>query len=134
MKKEDYIFTYRYLNSYGNKVVVAIKNRIRQDKLIDTGALLNSIDYQINDKNNKFQVIFTIGDGNFRYGSGLPSEYGVYQDQGTIFIEPHYFFTAPIPGLTQADFLRDLTVAMKKDVENYVQKQIRKELKEMMKK
>jgi len=35
------------MHRYGNQVVLAIKNRIRQDKLIDTGDLLNSINYHI---------------------------------------------------------------------------------------
>lgn len=125
MKDDDYKFTYRYLHNYGNKVVVVIKNRIRQDKLIDTGALLDSIDYDIIFKNNKFYIEFKIGDGDFQYGSGLPSEYGVYQDQGTIYIQPHYFFTAPIPGLTQKDFIRDLGIAMKKDIELFIAKQVK---------
>lgn len=133
MKEEDYKNTLKYMYSYGNKVVVAIKNRIRQDKLIDTGALLNSIDYEIQFKNNQFFIEFLIGDGEFKYGSGLPSEYGVYLDQGTIYIEPYYFFTAPIPGLTNADFIRDLTAAMTKDVEIWTEKQIRKELKSITK-
>lgn len=125
MKEEDYKNTFKYMYSYGNKVVVAIKNRIRQDKLIDTGALLNSIDFEVQFKGGKFFIEFMIGDGNFQYGSGKPSEYGVYLDQGTIYIQPYYFFTAPIPGLTQADFKRDLGIAMQKDIDAYLTKQLK---------
>lgn len=134
MKKEDLGNTYRYLHKYGKQVVEAIRKRIRQDKLIDTGDLLKSIDYYINDKGGKLQVIFTIGDGNFKYGSGLPSEYGAYQDQGTIYIDPHYFFTAPVPGLTSKDFARELAKAMQRDIDAYVRNELKRELKSITKK
>lgn len=114
------------MHQYGNAVVVAIKKRIRQDKLIDTGALLDSINYDIKTRGNEFQVIFKMGDGIFKRGSGLPSEYGIYQDQGTIYIEPHYFFTAPIPGLTKKIFKEKMKVAMKKDVAIWLKKQLKK--------
>ena len=125
MLQNEYKNTYKYLHRYGNKVVVAIKNRIRKDKLIDTGELLDSINYQINDSNGSFQVVFNIGDGDFTPGSGLPSEYGVYLDKGTRYIDPYYFFTAPIPGLTQKDFIADITIAMQKDIVIFLQKQIK---------
>lgn len=127
MKAEDFKWTQKYMHQYGNAVVVAIKNRIRKDKLIDTGDLLNSINYDIKTNGKNFQVIFKMGDGKFRYGSGLPSEYGVYQDQGTIYIDPHYFFTAPIPGLTKKVFKEKITAAMKKDVSIFMKKEIKKE-------
>lgn len=114
------------MHQYGNAVVVAIRDRIRKDKLIDTGDLLNSINYDIKMTANNFQVIFKMGDGKFRYGSGLPSEYGVYQDQGTIYIDPHYFFTAPIPNLTKKIFKEKITLAMKKDVSIFMKKEIKK--------
>lgn len=114
------------MHQYGNAVVVAIKNRIRQDDLIDTGDLLDSINYDIKMTANNFQVIFKMGDGKFRYGSGLPSEYGVYQDQGTIYIDPHYFFTAPIPGLTKKVFKEKISLAMKKDVAKFMKKELKK--------
>ncbi len=126
MKVDDYKFTLKYLHQYGNAVVLAIKKRIRQDKLIDTGDLLNSINYNIKATAKNFQVVFKMGDGNFRYGSGLPSEYGVYQDQGTIYIDPHYFFTAPIPGLTKKIFKEKVSAAMKKDVTIWMKKQLKK--------
>jgi len=126
MKVDDYKFTIKYLHQYGNAVVLAIKKRVRQDKLIDTGDLLNSINYSVKATTKNFQVIFKMGDGNFRYGSGLPSEYGVYQDQGTIYIDPHYFFTAPIPGLTKRVFKEKVSAAMKKDVSNWMKKQLKK--------
>lgn len=126
----DYKYTEKYLHQYGNAVVLAIKNRIRQDKLVDTGDLLNSINYELKMTPTNFQVIFKMGDGNFRRGSGLPSEYGVYQDQGTIYIDPHYFFTAPIPGLTKAVFRQRLKEEMKKDVIIYTKKQIKDLFKE----
>ena len=113
------------MHQYGNAVVVAIKKRIRQDNLIDTGDLLNSINYDLKMTANSFQVIFKMGDGNFRYGSGLPSEYGVYQDQGTIYIEPHYFFTAPIPGLKKKVFSAKLKLAMKKDIAKFMKQQLK---------
>lgn len=114
------------MHQYGNAVVVAIKNRIRQDDLIDTGDLLDSINYDIKMTANNFQVIFKMGDGKFKYGSGKPSEYGVYQDQGTIYIDPHYFFTAPIPGLTKKVFKEKIGLAMKKDVATFMKKEIKK--------
>ena len=125
MKVSDYVWTQKYMHQYGNAVVVAIKKRIRQDNLIDTGDLLNSINYDLKMTSNSFQVVFKMGDGNFRYGSGLPSEYGVYQDQGTIYIEPHYFFTAPIPGLTKKVFSAKLKLAMKKDIAKVMKKQLK---------
>jgi hypothetical protein len=125
MKVSDYVWTQKYMHQYGNAVVVAIKKRIRQDNLIDTGDLLNSINYDLKMTANSFQVIFKMGDGNFRYGSGLPSEYGVYQDQGTIYIEPHYFFTAPIPGLTKKVFSAKLKLAMKKDIAKFMKQQLK---------
>jgi hypothetical protein len=125
MKKEDYIITYKFLHSWGLKVVEAIRSRIRKDKLIDTGALLNSIDYDIVDSNNSFNLIFKIGDGKFKRGSGLPSEYGVYLDKGTQFINPYYFFTAPIPTLTQKEFIMQLKAAMSKDIEKYLIKKLK---------
>ena len=125
MKVSDYVWTQKYMHQYGNAVVVAIKNRIRKDDLIDTGDLLDSINYDIKMTANNFQVIFKMGDGKFKYGSGLPSEYGVYQDQGTIYIDPHYFFTAPIPGLTKKVFKEKITLAMKKDVSIFMKKQIK---------
>jgi len=115
------------MHQYGNAVVVAIKDRIRKDDLIDTGDLLDSINYDIKMTPNNFQVIFKMGDGKFKYGSGLPSEYGVYQDQGTVYIEPHYFFTAPIPSLTKKIFKEKITLAMKKDVSIFIKKQIKAE-------
>jgi len=127
LKVSDYVWTQKYMHQYGNAVVVAIKNRIRKDKLIDTGDLLDSINYDIKMTANNFQVIFKMGDGKFRYGSGLPSEYGVYQDQGTVYIDPHYFFTAPIPGLTKKVFKEKITLAMKKDVSIFIKKQIKAE-------
>lgn len=126
MTVDDYKYTQKYMHQYGNAVVVAIKKRIREDKLIDTGDLLDSINYDIKATAKNFQVIFKMGDGKFRYGSGLPSEYGVYQDQGTVYIDPHYFFTAPIPGLTKKIFKEKITLAMKKDVSIYIKKQIKK--------
>ena len=126
MKVDDYKNTIKYLHQYGNAVVLAIKKRIRQDKLIDTGDLLNSINYEVKASAKSFSVVFKMGDGNFRYGSGLPSEYGVYQDQGTIYIEPHYFFTAPIPGLTKKVFKEKVSLAMKKDVSTWMKKQLKK--------
>jgi len=125
MKVSDYVWTQKYMHQYGNKVVVAIKNRIRKDRLIDTGDLLDSINYDIKMTKNNFQVIFKMGDGRFRYGSGLPSEYGVYQDQGTIYIDPHYFFTAPIAGLTKKIFKENIGKAMKKDVSIWIKKQLK---------
>jgi len=125
MKVSDYVWTQKYMHQYGNAVVVAIKKRIRQDNLIDTGDLLNSINYDLKMTANSFQVIFKMGDGNFKYGSGLPSEYGVYQDQGTIYIEPHYFFTAPIPGLTKKVFSAKLKLAMKKDIAKFMKNQLK---------
>ena len=125
MKVADYVWTQKYMHQYGNAVVVAIKKRIRQDNLIDTGDLLDSINYDLKMTANSFQVIFKMGDGNFKYGSGLPSEYGVYQDQGTIYIEPHYFFTAPIPGLTKKVFSAKLKIAMKKDIAKFMKKQLK---------
>lgn len=126
MKVDDYKFTVKYLHQYGNAVVLAIKKRIRQDKLIDTGDLLNSITYEVKASTKNFQVIFKMGDGNFRYGSGLPSEYGVYQDQGTVYIDPHYFFTAPIPGLTKKVFKETVYLKIKKDVSIWMKKQLKK--------
>lgn len=126
MKVADYVWTQKYMHQYGNAVVRAIKNRIRKDRLIDTGDLLNSINYDIKMTAKNFQVIFKMGDGKFRYGSGLPSEYGVYQDQGTIYIDPHYFFTAPIPGLTKKVFKEKIGLAMKKDVSIWIKKQLKK--------
>lgn len=126
MKVSDYVWTQKYMHQYGNAVVVAIRDRIRKDDLIDTGDLLNSINYDIKMTANNFQVIFKMGDGKFKYGSGLPSEYGVYQDQGTIYIDPHYFFTAPIPGLTKKIFKEKITAAMKKDVSIFMKKEIKK--------
>lgn len=123
MTVKDYKITYKYLHQYGKAVVKEIKARIKRDKLIDTGALYRSINYVIIDKNNTLQILFRIGDGEFKYGSGLPSEYGVYQDQGTIYIDPHYFFSAPIPGLSQRTFISGLNKAMKEDVENYIAKE-----------
>jgi hypothetical protein len=125
MKVSDYVWTQKYMHQYGNAVVVAIKKRIRQDNLIDTGDLLDSINYDLKMTANSFQVIFKMGDGNFKYGSGLPSEYGVYQDQGTIYIEPHYFFTAPIPGLTKKVFSAKLKLAMKKDIAKFMKQQLK---------
>lgn len=125
MKVSDYVWTQKYMHQYGNAVVVAIKKRIRQDNLIDTGDLLDSINYDLKMTANSFQVIFKMGDGNFKYGSGLPSEYGVYQDQGTIYIEPHYFFTAPIPGLTKKVFSAKLKLAMKKDIAKFMKNQLK---------
>lgn len=125
MKVDDFKYTLKYMHQYGNAVVMAIKKRIRQDKLIDTGDLLNSINYSIKTTGKNFEVIFKMGDGNFRYGSGLPSEYGVYQDQGTIYIDPHYFFTAPIPGLTTKIFKEKVSLAMKKDVSIWMKKQLK---------
>lgn len=125
MKVDDYKLTVKYLHQYGNAVVLAIKKRIRQDKLIDTGDLLNSINYEVKSTAKNFQVIFKMGDGNFRYGSGKPSEYGVYQDQGTIYIDPHYFFTAPIPGLTKKVFKETISLKIKKDVSIWMKKQLK---------
>ena len=125
MKVSDYVWTQKYMHQYGNAVVVAIKNRIRKDDLIDTGDLLDSINYDLKMTANNFEVIFKMGDGKFRYGSGLPSEYGVYQDQGTIYIEPHYFFTAPIPGLTKKVFAEKIKIAMKKDIAKFMKKQLK---------
>lgn len=129
MKTDDFKWTLKYMHQYGNAVVVAIKNRIRKDNLIDTGDLLNSINYDIKTTGKTFQVIFKMGDGKFVYGSGLPSEYGVYQDQGTVYIDPHYFFTAPIPGLTKKVFNEKIKLAMKKDCSIYIKKEIKKEFK-----
>lgn len=125
MVKEDYIYTYRFLHSWGLKVVEAIRKRIKTDGLVDTGALLNSIDYKIEDKNGSFNLIFLIGDGVFKKGSGLPSEYGVYLDKGTEYINPYYFFTAPIPSLSQREFITQLKLAMSKDIEKFIIKKIK---------
>ena len=126
MKEKDFVWTVKYLHQYGNAVVLAIKKRIRQDKLIDTGALINSIDYNIITGDEIFGVEFVMGDGEFRKGSGLPSEYGVYQDQGTKYIDPHYFFTAPIPGLTKTIFNVKLGEAMSKDFNIWMKKDMDK--------
>jgi hypothetical protein len=129
MTNADFKLTLKYMHSYGNKVVVAIRNRIRKDKLIDTGALLNSINYEIKVTKNDFQVVFKIGDGIFKYGSGLPSEYGVYQDQGTVYIQPHYFFSAPVQGLTQTIFKKRMAQEMAKDIANFYRKEFKNNLK-----
>lgn len=129
MTNEDFKETYKYMHRYGNQVKVAIKNRIRRDKLIDTGDLLNSIDYHIKVKNNEFVVEFTIGDGIFKYGSGLPSEYGVYQDQGTAYIKPTYFFTAPVKNLTATIFKKEIAKYMAKDIANFYREELKNNLK-----
>ena len=126
MTSNDFVYTQKYMHQYGNACVVAIKNRIRQDKLIDTGALLDSIAYHLKITGMSFDVIFTIGDGVFSKGSGLPSEYGMYQDQGTRYIRPHYFFTAPIPNLTVAIYKQKMKEAMLKDTNIYLKKQLKK--------
>lgn len=127
MDRDNWKYTYEFLFRYANRVRVAIRDRIRRDGLIDTGALLESIDYDIEDGEDGFNVTFRIGDGNFVYGSGLPSEYGVYQDQGTRFIAPHYFFSAPIPGLTVDVFTRGLREAMQRDTQRMVDRMLREE-------
>lgn len=129
MTNSDFKLSIRYMHSYGNKVVVAIRNRIRKDKLIDTGALLNSINYELKITKKSFNVVFKIGDGIFKYGSGLPSEYGVYQDQGTVYIEPKYFFSAPVKGLTQTIFKKRLGQEMAKDIANFYRKEFKNNLK-----
>lgn len=125
MKEEDFIYTQRYMHQYGNAVVMAIRDRIRRDKLIDTGALLASINYDVKIDKGNFNIEFKIGDGKFRKGSGEPSEYGVYLDKGTIYIEPYYFFTAPIPGLTTAVYKQKMAEAMKKDYSIWIKKQLK---------
>jgi len=124
----------RYLYSYANKVVVAIKNRIRKDDLIDTGALLNSIDYVIKNNKKSWVVEFKIGDGIFVYGSGKPSEYGVYHDLGTIYLPARYFFSAPIPGLTKTIFKKEIAERAKKDISNFYKKEMKKIIKAEIKK
>ena len=125
MKTSDYRHTYRFMNSYGQQMVKAIKSRIKADGLIKTGALYNSINYEIKDTGKTFEVIFKMGDGNYVHGSGLPSEYGFYLDQGTIYIRPYYFFTAPVPGLTQRDFANGLRDAMALDISVWASKQLK---------
>lgn len=131
MQNSDYKYTMRFLHSYGNAVVVQIKNRIRKDNLIDTGALLNSINYEVIVTNNTFEVEFKIGDGNFTPGSKKPSEYGVYLDLGTVNIKPYYFFSAPVPNYTAKMFKEKIAETVAKDTANFLRKQLKEELRNL---
>jgi len=127
MVLDDYKYTIKYMHQYGNAVVYAIKQRIRQDRLIKTGALLNSIEYELDLKNNSFGITFTMGSGVFNaFERPLdPATYGIYLDQGTIYITPHYFFTAPIPGLTKTIYKQRIKESIKKDILQWAKKQLK---------
>ena len=129
---KKYKHTLAFMHRWGNKVVVAIKNRIRRDDLIDTGALLNSISYNIEGTGPDFELTWQMGDGEFNYSDpATVADYGVFQDQGTIFIKAHYFFSAPIPGLTQKDYIRDLKVAAAQDEKDFVYAQVKEYAKQL---
>ena len=60
----------RYLNSFGKSVVKQSKQILQQDKKVVTGALLNSIKYNIVKTSNGYNVQFSMLD------------YGKFMDKG----------------------------------------------------
>jgi hypothetical protein len=72
------------LTDYGVDTVQKIRQKIVDTDTIDTGALLNSIDYVVVPDGNSFDIEFFMND------------YGRYTDEGTIRIDARKFFNEVI--------------------------------------
>jgi hypothetical protein len=140
-KKEDYKYVPQYLHKYGLKMVKAIRDNIRTIDLIDTGRLLDSIDYDVTFNRNTWVLFVRINDKasttfekNTAASATPPSEYGAILETSRRYktrskrISTHKWFSnarLKVPGLTAADFNRGLKEAYVKDTEAYVRKLIK---------
>jgi hypothetical protein len=131
MKDSDYKFTLKYLHVYGRKVVNAIKQRINgslgYERLIDTRAMLKSVDYKVAFTKKTIFVDIFIGEGPFNYSDRPPGPetYSVFLDKGTKYIFPHGFFSDPIPGLTTKDFQKQVKIEVAKDLAVWARKELK---------
>lgn len=132
MNKSDWKFTYEFLNRYGRLIVKELKKRAP----VETGSLRADINYQILTNNSKFNLEFYIDDHITPPNSKLnPSEYGNILDESA---KTHYrstandgnktqgWFSDEIPGYGVDYFKTNLRLAMIKDIENNIQKEIKK--------
>lgn len=68
------------LIDYGQDTVDKIRQRIIDTETIDTGQLLNSINFTVTPNANSFVIDFSM------------MEYGRYTDEGTVYINARKFF------------------------------------------
>jgi hypothetical protein len=92
----------KLLNDFGRRTVDAIVSDIVRKNVIKTGALKNSIDYDIFSDSEGVKIQFKM------------IEYGKYVDEGTIYIEPREFFNKVIEKQTEL-FSRDLEDEIEKE-------------------
>ena len=118
MTKKEYKYTNEFCVRYGSQVVKALKKRAP----VDTGALRADINYKVTFYAQKFNVTFYVDDHLIPPNSTLaPSEYGYILDKKDFLDRTHgsrstqNWFTAPIPGLDERYFLKNLKIAMIKD-------------------
>ncbi len=126
MTKKDFPLSIAFCNRYGNQVVKALKRRAPWE----TGSLRADITYKITFYAQSFNLTFYIDDHIMPVDSNLlPSEYGNILDKKD-YTDKHshkstkYWFSAPIPGLDQNYFITNLEIAMVKDIENYLLKDL----------
>lgn len=125
MTKLDFKYAVEFCTRYGSQVVKALKERAP----VDTGALRADIAYKIIFYGQDFNLRFYIDDHIKPKNSKLePSEYGYILDKHDFLDRTHgsrsteNWFTAPIPGLEPAYFLKNLKIAMIKDQKIYTTK------------
>jgi hypothetical protein len=140
-KKEDYRYVPQFLHKYGLKMVKAIRDNIRTIDLIDTGRLLDSIDYDVTFRKATWVLVVRINDrasNTFEKNTGgsatPPSEYGAILETSRRYktrskrISTHQWFSNPrfkVPGLSASDFNTGFIEAMTKDTDAYIRKLIK---------
>jgi hypothetical protein len=92
----------KLLDEFGRETVDDIVNDIVRKDVIKTGALKNSIDYDIFNDGDTIRIQFKM------------IEYGKYVDEGTRYIEPREFFNKVIERKTN-EFSKDLEDEIEKE-------------------
>lgn len=125
MKHADLVYTKRFLNSFGNKIVLAI----RKVTPVDTGELKKSIDFNTKVVLSKNEISVSITHNG--------AEYGMYLDDIDNTGNYHYrkgrfkgqrttgFISDTILGM-EDEFLEGLEKAYSRDLERFITKQIKK--------
>lgn len=97
----------KLLNRFGQDTVDEIISEIIRKDVIKTGALKNSIDYELIETGNGLEIRFKMLD------------YGKFVDEGTIYIRPREFFQKVI---------ERAALRMSEDLEDEIEKEFYKSL------
>lgn len=129
---DDWKYSREFMKRFGSQLVKEIKRRTP----VDTGSLRADVVFEVQERKDGLLLLITIDDHITPVNSDtLPSEYGLYLDQGNNYTRrsdpmvgqsTQGWLTAPIPGLTAEDFVSGLEAAMSRDVERQVDTELGK--------